>query len=270
MYALGPDYLGAFSPAETAAGVALAGVGMSPSEAREARESLAPRLQLSLNAAAAAGRSCYSTVGDAGGGLLAFLGTVKDAIQGKIQDGIAGGIAGGVPGAIAGVISGGVGPEDRSDPSRAVAAELVGAARVCATHSAKDIVHCLGGVHVLLPLVAPPSTESPDSAADAAIAADAVDLLAALLEGSRLNQEALHATGGFALLAHLLRRDGGRRLSPRRSRRLSDWFAPRGGSRGRGRGRSGPRGGSSSPRSAPVGRARGARGDPRGARHLPA
>ena len=214
MYALGPDYLGAFSPAETAAGVALAGVGMSPSEAREARESLAPRLQLSLNAAAAAGRSCYSTVGDAGGGLLAFLGTVKDAIQGKIQDGIAGGIAGGVPGAIAGVISGGVGPEDRSDPSRAVAAELVGAARVCATHSAKDIVHCLGGVHVLLPLVAPPSTESPDSAADAAIAADAVDLLAALLEGSRLNQEALHATGGFALLAHLLRRDGGRRLSP--------------------------------------------------------
>ena len=94
MYALGPDYLGAFSPAETAAGVALAGVGMSPSEAREARESLAPRLQLSLNAAAAAGRSCYSTVGDAGGGLLAFLGTVKDAIQGKIQDGIAGGIAG--------------------------------------------------------------------------------------------------------------------------------------------------------------------------------
>ena len=70
----------------------------------------------------------------------------------------------------------------------------------------------MGASTSLLPLVAPPSTESPDSAADAAIAADAVDLLAALLEGSRLNQEALHATGGFALLAHLLRRDGGRRL----------------------------------------------------------
>ena len=45
-------------------------------------------------------------------------------------------------------------------------------------------------------------------------AVDAVDLLAALLEGSRLNREALHVSGGHSLIAHLLRRDGGRRLTP--------------------------------------------------------
>ena len=43
---------------------------------------------------------------------------------------------------------------------------------------------------------------------------DAVDLLASLLEGSRLNQEALHTSGGFALVGRLLKMDGGARLSP--------------------------------------------------------
>ena len=75
---LGPDYLGSFSPADTASGLALAGVGMSPSEAREIRESLAPRLVLSLNAAAAYGRDCYSTVADQGGSLGNLIKDVKE------------------------------------------------------------------------------------------------------------------------------------------------------------------------------------------------
>jgi len=173
MCALGPDYLGSFSPAETASGLTLAGVGMSPSEAREVRESLAPRLVLSLNAAAAAGRACYSTVGDTGGGAWAWLG---DRITGTDRTAGAGAGAG-------------------AGPAEQVAAELVGAARVCATHSAKDIIHCLGGVHVLFPLLAPstePSSPFPSTAAasedDSLVAVEAVDLLAALLEGSRLNQ----------------------------------------------------------------------------------
>jgi hypothetical protein len=75
------------------------------------RESLAPRLVLSLNAAAAAGRACYSTVGDTGGGAWAWLG---DRITGTDRTAAAG-----------------------AGPTEQVAAELVGAATVCATHSAK-------------------------------------------------------------------------------------------------------------------------------------
>ena len=193
---LGPDYLGSFSPADTASGLALAGVGMSPSEAREIRESLAPRLVLSLNAAAAYGRDCYSTVADQGGSLGNLIKDVKEkGLVGVLKEGV-----------------GGQGPGDRVK-----AADLVGSARVCATHSARDIIHCLGGVHVLFPLLAPErsgSTDDVDVASAAAELRDAIDLLAAMLEGSRLNQEALQVSGGFALIAHLLRRDGGRRLSP--------------------------------------------------------
>ena len=123
MAALGPEYLGSFSPSETAAGLALAGAGMSPGEAREAREALAARLALSLDAAASSGRDCYSVVGDAGGGLLAFLGSVRDAVAGIAIEGIEGGIAGGergfhggdkissrsLPGAVAGAVAGAVG-----------------------------------------------------------------------------------------------------------------------------------------------------------------
>ena len=115
---------------------------------------------------------------------------------------------------------------EEEEDATAAAAEPVGAARVCATHSAQDIIHCLGGVHVLFPLLAPPSetaglssaataaASALDADADASVAVDTMDLLAALLEGSRLNQEALRVSGGHSLIAHLLRRDGGSRLSP--------------------------------------------------------
>ena len=252
--ALGPDYLGSFSPTETASGVALTNLGMSHSEAREIREALAPRLVLSLNAAAATGRSCFSTVADPGGGVLAALGAARARVESRIKEGIAGGVAGGVAGAIAGIVSGDTIPGDATRETSPVAAELVGAARVCATHSAKDVVHCLGGVHVLFPLLAPealfsksageetsarrepdppgsgslgptsrarPTASSVDAASDDAalshgrgLVKDAVDLLAGLLEGSRLNREALLASGGFALVGRLLKMDGGARLSP--------------------------------------------------------
>jgi hypothetical protein len=219
--ALGPDYLGSFSPTETASGVALANVGMSHSEAREIRESLAPRLVLSLNAAAATGRSCFSTVADPGGGVLAALAAARVRVEGRIKDGIAGAIAG-IVGERDFVFD--EKNENEKDNST-VAATLAGAARVCATHSAKDVVHCLGGVHVLFPLLAPNIGAESDVRAEAegdsaalsteqGLVKDAVDLLAGLLEGSRLNQEALHASGGFALVGRLLKMDGGARLSP--------------------------------------------------------
>ena len=227
--ALGPDYVGAFSPTETASGIALANFGMSHSEAREIREALAPRLVLSLNAAAATGRSCFSTVADpAGGGVLAALAAARARVESRIKDGVAG--------AMAGIASGDTaGPGDGTSASGTspVAAELAGAARVCATHSAKDVVHCLGGVHVLFPLLAPGALGSGDGprarssellvskkmnatldSNGPGLVVDAVDLLASLLEGSRLNQEALHTSGGFALVGRLLKMDGGARLSP--------------------------------------------------------
>ena len=210
MTALGSDYLGSFSPAETASGLALAGVGMSASEAKEVRENIAPRLVLSLNAAAASGRTCYSTVGAEGGGAWAWLGAVKDRIAAAVDTVRRRGDED-PPG----------GDRDLfiEDDAPNVAAMIVGAARVCATHSAKDIIHCLGGVRVLFPLLAPRDDDGAprsreEDAHDAAIAADAIDLLASLLDGSRLNQEALRVSGGHALIAHLLRSDGGRRLSP--------------------------------------------------------
>ena len=238
--ALGPDYLGSFSPTETASGVALTNFGMTHSEARDVRETLAPRLVLSLNAAAAKGRSCFSTVADPGGGVLAALGAARARVESRIKDGIAGGIAGGFAGAIAGIVSGDTAQGDAAREPSPVAAELVGAARVCATHSAKDVVHCLGGVHVLFPLLAPealgagaeaPAEPDPPDALGPASRArptrqkdalshgrglvkDAVDLLAGLLDGSRLNREALLASGGFALVGRLLKMDGGARLSP--------------------------------------------------------
>ena len=117
---------------------------------------------LSLNAAAATGRSCFSTVADpAGGGVLAALAAARARVESRIKDGVAG--------AMAGIASGDVVPGDGTsgtsgDGTSLVAAELAGAARVCATHSAKDVVHCLGGVHVLFPLLAPGALGSGDGA----------------------------------------------------------------------------------------------------------
>ena len=224
--ALGPDYLGGFSPTETNSGVALLTAGMSLAEAREVRETMAPRLQLSLNAAAASGRNCFSTVDRSDSSVLATLKEVKSKVETKIKDGIAGGVAGGVTGGIVGGVTGaiaGLSLQSSEEQSNPVAAELVGAARVCATHGAKDVVHCLGGVHVLFPLLAPPETEVDDGSSSHAQAnslnnqlliKDTVDLLAGLLDSSRLNQEALHASGGFAMVGRLLKMDGGQRLSP--------------------------------------------------------
>ena len=145
--------------------------------------------------------------------------TARARVESRIKDGVAG--------AMAGIASGDTVPGDGTSASGTspVAAELAGAARVCATHSAKDVVHCLGGVHVLFPLLAPNIGAESDVRAEAegdsaalsteqGLVKDAVDLLAGLLEGSRLNQEALHASGGFALVGRLLKMDGGARLSP--------------------------------------------------------
>ena len=254
--ALGSDYLGAFSPTETSSQVALLGAGMTVTEAREIREQIAPRLVLSLNAAAARGRECFSTVtSEDDGTVLKTLVAVGKRVEGSIVSGIAGGMAGGVAGGVVGGVAGaiagivGAASQDLKETPNAVAAELRGAARVCATHGAKDTVHCLGGVHVLFPLLAPRDAEWANRAGNGAsnstgtgastsdtingastshttgasfttpteekeLVKDSVDLLSALLNGSRLNQEALHGSGGFALVGRLLKLDGGKRLSP--------------------------------------------------------
>ena len=92
---------------------------------------------------------------------------------------------------LVGVLKEGVVRGPGTTVNRLKAADLVGSARVCATHSARDIIHCLGGVRALPALRR--STRTVDDAA--AELRDAIDLLAAMLEGSRLSREALQVSG---------------------------------------------------------------------------
>ena len=88
---------------------------------------------------------------------------------------------------------------------------LMGGAKVCATKSVKDIIHCLGGVQVVLPIfsvVIGVSTNKKE------FVRAGVDLLVALLDGSRFNQVTLKSCEGYALVASLLREDALGALSP--------------------------------------------------------
>ena len=224
--ALGPDYVGAFSPTETASGIALANFGMSHSEAREykrrsRRASCSRSTPRRRPAGAALAR--WRTPPGAACSPPAAARAVEAESRGPSP----------ARWRIASGDTAGPGDGTSASGTSPVAAELAGAARVCATHSAKDVVHCLGGVHVLFPLLAPGALGSGDGprarssellvskkmnatldSNGPGLVVDAVDLLASLLEGSRLNQEALHTSGGFALVGRLLKMDGGARLSP--------------------------------------------------------
>ena len=182
--------------------------------------------------------------------LVAVGKRVEGSIVSGIAGGMAGGVAGGVVGGVAGAIAGIVGAASQDVQRRhRLGHPRWAEPRGGATHGAKDTVHCLGGVHVLFPLLAPRDAEWANRAGNGAsnstgtgastsdtingastshttgasfttpteekeLVKDSVDLLSALLNGSRLNQEALHGSGGFALVGRLLKLDGGKRLSP--------------------------------------------------------
>jgi len=103
-----------------------------------------------------------------------------------------------------------VGQTDARSASRFEYA-LMGGAKVCATKSVKDIIHCLGGVQVVLPIF---SDVIGVSANKKEFVRAGVDLLVALLDGSRFNQVTLKSCEGYALVASLLREDARGALSP--------------------------------------------------------
>mmetsp|Transcript_7408 Transcript_7408/g.24883 ORF Transcript_7408/g.24883 Transcript_7408/m.24883 type:complete len:2990 (-) Transcript_7408:33-9002(-) len=90
---------------------------------------------------------------------------------------------------------------------------LIGGAKVCVTKSVKDVIHCLGGVQVILPILSNVMRDV-DVDQHRAIVCEGVYLLVALLDGSRLNQVTLTACDGYALIANLLRSNGQKSLGP--------------------------------------------------------
>ena len=91
----------------------------------------------------------------------------------------------------------------------APAALLLGT-QLCRTQQPQDVLHCLGGIAVLLPLLEQPDAEQgkqhagSGSCSGVSTAAGVLRLLAAMLRGSPTNQQAMQQVGGFSLVAHLL------------------------------------------------------------------
>ncbi|PRW34047.1 BEACH domain-containing lvsC isoform X1 isoform B [Chlorella sorokiniana] len=75
-------------------------------------------------------------------------------------------------------------------------AALLPGTQLCRTQQPHSMLHCLGGIAALLPLL--------EHQPGGAQAAGVVRLVAALLRGSPTNQQAVQQAGGFALMAHLL------------------------------------------------------------------
>lgn len=91
--------------------------------------------------------------------------------------------------------------------------DLIGGTKVCVTKSVKDAVHCLGGVQVVLPIFSD-IMSCVEDARQHEIVVKGVDLLVALLEGSRLTQVTLSLRDGYGIIAHLLRERPKERMSP--------------------------------------------------------
>ena len=90
---------------------------------------------------------------------------------------------------------------------------LIGGAKVCVTKSVKDVIHCLGGVQVVLPILSDVMREV-EIEQHRAIVCEGVYLLVSLLDGSRLTQVTLTACDGYALIANLLRANAQKSLGP--------------------------------------------------------
>ena len=91
--------------------------------------------------------------------------------------------------------------------------DLIGGAKVCVTKSVKDVVHCLGGVQVVLPLLSDTVRHVNESLRPLFVC-EGVYFLIALLDGNRLNQVTLTSIDGYALIANLLRTNARTFLSP--------------------------------------------------------
>ncbi|KAL3142038.1 hypothetical protein ABBQ32_004670 [Trebouxia sp. C0010 RCD-2024] len=160
LHALGPDYQSIFAPTDS--NPLLEQTPAAAALLIHSKEALGPRLLLSYNAQAAAGRMLYNTTD--------------------------------MDGAV--------------DVERDTAAVQEGS-QLCCTCHLRDLLHCLGGVSVLLPLVAQldvgvPHPSTPGHAEPRMV--DVVELMAAVLEDSPSNRLTMLQTAGMALLVYLLQR----------------------------------------------------------------
>ncbi|KAK3235248.1 hypothetical protein CYMTET_54533 [Cymbomonas tetramitiformis] len=104
-------------------------------------------------------------------------------------------------------------PGAREGRARASIPESV---MLCITRGAKDILHCLGGVHALLPLLQldarPPAPNPASELRPEAVAEETVGVLAAMIQDSPSIQESMRQVAAFAVMGHLLRRAHPERL----------------------------------------------------------
>ncbi|KAK9824084.1 hypothetical protein WJX72_007613 [[Myrmecia] bisecta] len=166
LHALGPHYQATFSPSES--NPVLEQAPAAAELVIHGKEALGPRLMLSYNAQAAAGRLLYNTSDMERGGADGDTATMGEGTQ------------------------------------------------LCCTCQLRDILHCLSGVAVLLPLVAQldaPVQGLDGSGEDASRAVDVVKLLAAVLEDSPSNRQTIEQMQGIALMAYLLQQRSPRHLT---------------------------------------------------------
>ena len=98
-------------------------------------------------------------------------------------------------------------------------AEALPGTKLCATRSFADILYCLGGVSVLLPLVQyldglGPADGAADTPYDPEMPVEVIKLFSALLQSNAEHRQAMWQVGGFALIGHLLKQRSPRHLSP--------------------------------------------------------
>eukprot|EP00850_Spirogloea_muscicola_P005743 SM000026S08992 [mRNA] locus=s26:1003027:1021649:+ [translate_table: standard] len=97
-------------------------------------------------------------------------------------------------------------------------ASLLPGSQLCYRKRLQDVIHCVGGIGVVFPLltqlpqplsfnfVNPPSEISHAETHSTSAAADAVDLLRAVLEGNYANQQAMVNIAGISIMGFLLQR----------------------------------------------------------------
>ncbi|KAK9905588.1 hypothetical protein WJX75_002584 [Coccomyxa subellipsoidea] len=164
LHALGPDYQSTFSPLESDA--VLEQMPAAAALVVDGKEALGPRLMISYNAQAAAGRMLYNT---------------------------------------ADMERGGAGDGDT--------VAILEGTQLCCTRQLRDLLHCLGGVSVLLPLFAQLDAPSSEDGQEASRAVDVVRLLGAVLADSPHNRQSMVQISGVALVAHLLQQRSPKHLT---------------------------------------------------------
>ncbi|CAM0946806.1 unnamed protein product [Alopecurus aequalis] len=95
---------------------------------------------------------------------------------------------------------------DSVDKSK-LEATIMGGTKLCSRRLLQDIIYCVGGVSVFLPLLIhfdDAITHSGESATGDELAGQVIELVASVLDGNVANQQQMHLLSGFSILGFLL------------------------------------------------------------------